>query len=96
MSPTGPFDVAKARPVTTHSLYSGRVAHQRDGGWALLGFHNPEPHEPFPGVVSDPIPVELDASGYPNLATMWAGLGTDAEVAALKATGVATTGLAVT
>lgn len=69
-SPTGPFNVAEAKPITTSSLYSGRVVQQRDGGWALLGFHNSEPNEPFPGVVSDPIPFELDANGYPNLATI--------------------------
>lgn len=68
--PVGPFDVTEARPITTYSLYSGRVVQQRDGLWALLGFHNAGPHGPFPGIVSDPIPLELDAEGFPDLATI--------------------------
>ncbi|NUP73534.1 MAG: family 43 glycosylhydrolase [Sinomonas sp.] len=68
-SPTGPFDVKQARPITTSRLYSARAAQQRDGRWALMGFLNSPDDEPFPGIVSDPIPLELDAAGYPLLAT---------------------------
>lgn len=69
-SPTGPFDVADARSISASSLYSGRVVQQRDGRWALLGFHNAKDGEPFPGAVSDPFPLELDASGYPRFAAI--------------------------
>ena len=67
-APTGPFDVAKARPITSSSFYSGRVVHLGDGSCALMGFLNSESDEKFPGVASDPHPLSLDESGYPTIA----------------------------
>jgi beta-fructofuranosidase len=67
-APTGPFDVARARPITTQSFYSGRVVSMADGSCALMGFLNSEADETFPGVVSDPHRLSLDESGYPTIA----------------------------
>lgn len=65
--PIGPYPVHRARPLTTHELYSGRVAQQRDRSWALLAFHNPPPDIPFSGGVSDPLPLHAAVDGHPRL-----------------------------
>lgn len=70
---TGSYDVARAEPVTSSELYAARAVQLRRGGWALMGFVNSPAGEPFPGIVSDPVPLALDSSGYPFLA-----VGTDA------------------
>ncbi len=64
-SPVGPFDITRARPITTSGLYSCRAVPDRSGGWVLLGFLN-GPNTSFPGVVTDPIPLDLDPDGYPR------------------------------
>jgi beta-fructofuranosidase len=38
-SPTGPFDIAAARPLTDDAFYCGRLVHDRSGQPVLLGFH---------------------------------------------------------
>jgi beta-fructofuranosidase len=58
----GPYDVARARPLTDDSLYSGRLVKDRNGDWVLLAFHNQGPHG-FVGAVSDPIPVRWSTDG---------------------------------
>ena len=68
-SPTGLYDVARARPITTSRLYSSRVVKQRNGDWALLGFVDSPPEELFVGVVADPVPLSVDETGCPFLAT---------------------------
>ena len=61
-SPTGPFDVSKATPLTDDSLYVGRLVRDVDGSWALLAFHNQGP-DGFIGSISHPMPVELTPTG---------------------------------
>jgi beta-fructofuranosidase len=63
-NPTAPFDVRQAHAMTTHEFYSGRVVQLRDGSFALMGFLNSQADDSFPGVVSDPVPLSLDAGGY--------------------------------
>lgn len=63
--PAGPFDLTLARPLTTESLYSGRVVQQRDGRWAFLAFHNVRSGGEFRSAVSDPIPFTIGADGWP-------------------------------
>lgn len=57
--PTGPFDVTDARPLTDASRYSGRLVRRHDGSWVLLAFENGRPGEPLPGVIADPVPVDV-------------------------------------
>jgi len=61
-SPTGPFDISKATPLTDDSLYVGRLVRDVDGSWVLLAFHNQGP-DGFIGAISDPMPVELTPTG---------------------------------
>jgi beta-fructofuranosidase len=61
-SPTGPFDISKATPLTDDSLYVGRLVRDVDGSWVLLAFHNEGPHG-FVGSISDPMAVELTPTG---------------------------------
>lgn len=58
--PTGPYDLQHAQPLTTSSLYSGRIVHDRSGQAQLLAFRN---DTPFDGVITDPFPVHVDADG---------------------------------
>ncbi|GIH91842.1 hypothetical protein ACFFMN_34455 [Planobispora siamensis] len=57
--PTGPFDIAGARPLRAGSLYAGRLIVEPDGGPALLGFRDMEDGR-FVGEIADPVPVFLD------------------------------------
>jgi beta-fructofuranosidase len=54
----GPFDPAAAKAVIVPSLYSGRLAQQRDGSWVMLGFLDIDGDGRFVGEIADPIPVE--------------------------------------
>jgi beta-fructofuranosidase len=56
-SPTGPFDVASARPLTDDSLYCGRLVHDRSGQAVLLAFRYYDKARQFVGELSDPMPV---------------------------------------
>jgi beta-fructofuranosidase len=56
-SPTGPFDIAAARPLTDDSLYCGRLVHDRSGQPVLLAFHYHDQTGQFRGELSDPMPV---------------------------------------
>jgi len=62
-SPTGPFDLSQAQPLTSESLYSGRLVQHRDGSWALLAFHNDRTPEGFRSAISDPIPFSISPQG---------------------------------
>lgn len=57
--PTGPFDVTRAVPLTDATRYSGRLVQRRDGSWALVTFENGAPGEPLPGVLTDPVDVDV-------------------------------------
>jgi sucrose-6-phosphate hydrolase SacC (GH32 family) len=56
-SPTGPFDIAAARPLTSDAFYCGRIAHDRSGQPVLLAFHYFDESRQFLGELSDPMPV---------------------------------------
>jgi beta-fructofuranosidase len=56
-SPTGPFAVASARPLTDDSLYCGRLVHDRSGTPVLLAFRYHDQARRFVGELSDPMPV---------------------------------------
>jgi beta-fructofuranosidase len=56
-SPTGPFEVAAARPLTDHSLYAGRLVQDRAGQPALLAFRYYDQARQFVGELTDPMPV---------------------------------------
>jgi sucrose-6-phosphate hydrolase SacC (GH32 family) len=56
-SPTGPFDIAAARPLTNDAFYCGRLAHDRSGQPVLLAFHYYDQNRQFLGELSDPMPV---------------------------------------
>jgi beta-fructofuranosidase len=58
------MDVAAARPITTSSHYSGRLVQDRDSGWSLMCFLGAEAGGDFRGVISDPVPVRVNADGY--------------------------------
>jgi beta-fructofuranosidase len=67
-SPTGPFDIAAASPLTSDSFYCGRIVNDRSGQPVLLAFHYYDQHREFQGELSDPMPVgwedgELKAPG---------------------------------
>jgi len=53
----GPFDVARAVPITGEDLYSGRLIRDRAGQWVLLAFRNMGPDGGFVGEITDPMPV---------------------------------------
>jgi hypothetical protein len=61
-SPTGPFDIAKATPLTDDSLYVGRLIRDPSGTWVLLAFRNEGPSG-FVGAISDPISITLTPTG---------------------------------
>jgi beta-fructofuranosidase len=56
-SPTGPFDIAAARPLTSDALYCGRLTHDRSGQPVLLAFHYHDETRQFLGELADPMPV---------------------------------------
>jgi beta-fructofuranosidase len=56
-SPTGPFDLAAARPLTGDAFYCGRVVHDRSGQPVLLAFRYHDEARQFVGELSDPMPV---------------------------------------
>ena len=56
-SPTGPFDIAAASPLTNDTFYCGRIVHDRSGQPVLLAFHYYDEARQFGGELSDPMPV---------------------------------------
>jgi sucrose-6-phosphate hydrolase SacC (GH32 family) len=56
-SPTGPFDIAAARPLTSDAFYCGRIIQDRSGQPMLLAFHHYDEARQFLGELSDPMPV---------------------------------------
>jgi beta-fructofuranosidase len=59
-SPTGPFDIAAARPLTSDAFYCGRLVHDRSGRPLLLAFLYYDQARQFLGELSDPMPVGWD------------------------------------
>jgi beta-fructofuranosidase len=56
-SPTGPFDVAAARQLTSDAFYCGRLIEDRSGRPVLLAFLYHDEGRQFLGELSDPMPV---------------------------------------
>jgi beta-fructofuranosidase len=59
-SPTGPFDIAAARPLTSDAFYCGRLVNDRSGRPVLLAFHYFDQRRQFRGELSDPMPVRWE------------------------------------
>jgi beta-fructofuranosidase len=60
----GPWDLRRARPYRAEpTLFAAPLVRERDGGWALLGFLNPEPAADPALEIVDPIRVRLTADG---------------------------------
>jgi beta-fructofuranosidase len=59
-SPTGPFDIAAARLLTSDAFYCGRLVHDRSGQPVLLAFLYYDQARQFVGELSDPMPVGWD------------------------------------
>ena len=66
-SPTGPYDLASARPLSPEGLYAGRLIQRRDGEWAFLAFHNTVDGHDFTSGISDPVPFAITRDGQPVL-----------------------------
>jgi beta-fructofuranosidase len=61
-TPTGPWDIASARPFTAEpKLFAAPLVQLRDGAWAMVGFRNQEPEGILSFELLDPIPVALRA-----------------------------------
>jgi beta-fructofuranosidase len=59
-SPTGPWDIADARPFEGEpKLFAAPLVQQRDGTWAFVGFRNQEPEGILSFELLDPIAVQL-------------------------------------
>jgi beta-fructofuranosidase len=56
-SPTGPFDIAAASPLTNDAFYCGRIVHDRSGQPVLLAFHYHDEARQFQGGLADPMTV---------------------------------------
>jgi beta-fructofuranosidase len=56
-SPTGPFDIAAARQLTSDALYCGRLVNDRAGQPVLLAFLYHDQGRQFLGELADPMPV---------------------------------------
>jgi beta-fructofuranosidase len=56
-SPTGPFEIAAARPLTDDAFYCGRIVQDRSGQPVLLAFLYYDHTRQFLGELSDPMPV---------------------------------------
>jgi sucrose-6-phosphate hydrolase SacC (GH32 family) len=59
-SPTGPFDIASARPLTNDAYYCGRLVNDRSGQPVLLAFHYYDQSRQFRGELADPMPVRWE------------------------------------
>ena len=62
-SPIGPFDFAKAHPLSGDLDYAGRLVTGRDGRPRLLAFLNTRRDGSFIGELSDPADVDIDSAG---------------------------------
>jgi len=59
----GPFDITKARRLTTEAAYSGRLIKDPTGRWVMLAFHHIDGGGSFVGEIADPVPVAWNADG---------------------------------
>lgn len=61
-SPTGPFDLTRARRLTTEAAYSGRLVKDPSNRWVMLAFHHVDDSGSFVGEIADPVAVEWNAN----------------------------------
>jgi beta-fructofuranosidase len=61
--PLGPYDIARATPLTDETLYSGRIVCDRAGDPMLLAFRNVDAAGRFVGEITEPMPVAWRPSG---------------------------------
>jgi beta-fructofuranosidase len=62
--PTGPWDIASAKPFREEPLlFAAPLVQERDGGWAFVGFRNREAEGVYSFEIADPIRVRLDDEG---------------------------------
>ena len=60
---TGPFDITKARRLTSEAAYSGRLVKDPSGRWVMLAFHHIDSKGSFVGEIADPVPVAWNEDG---------------------------------
>lgn len=60
---TGPFDLTRARRLTSEAAYSGRLVKDPSGRWVMLAFHHVDDSGSFVGEIADPVPVSWNADG---------------------------------
>jgi beta-fructofuranosidase len=61
-APTGPWDLARARPFEDDPrLFAAPLVRRRDGTWAFLGFRHLEPEGGAAYEIRDPLPVAFAA-----------------------------------
>ena len=60
---TGPFDITKARRLTTEAAYSGRLVKDPTGRWVMLAFRHIDGDGSFVGEIANPVPVAWNADG---------------------------------
>jgi beta-fructofuranosidase len=58
----GPWSLADAVALEHHSLYAGRLVHNGDGEWFVMGFRDTEKGG-FAGEITDPLPVTRHGRG---------------------------------
>ena len=58
---TGPFDITRARRLTTEAAYSGRLVRDPEGRWVMLAFRHVDNRGSFVGEIADPVPVAWNA-----------------------------------
>jgi beta-fructofuranosidase len=59
----GPFDITRARRLTTEAAYSGRLVKDPAGRWVMLAFRHDDARGSFVGEIADPVPVAWDPDG---------------------------------
>jgi beta-fructofuranosidase len=61
--PLGPFHLDRAEPVGEGGLYAGRIVLTDAGDPVLMGFVDDGTPGGFRGVIADPVPLHVSASG---------------------------------
>jgi beta-fructofuranosidase len=67
LGPTGPFDTARAKLLLPERYYAGRAVRDRRGDWMLMAFDAEADDGTFPGTITDPMSLRLDADGLPSV-----------------------------
>ncbi len=59
----GPFDITRARRLTSETVYSGRLIQDTSGRWVMLAFHHVDADGSFVGELVDPVPITWNTDG---------------------------------